>query len=86
MMEWKGDAGLFDEPGPAPGRVGEAKINIVGARGRDAKSNEENFQMEKMVTVPRYFGGYPVFGSMTRVNLSNDGKVARMLVRNWPMF
>lgn len=61
-------------------------INLVGAQGQDSKGNTESFQREKMVTVHRRFGGYPVFGSMARVNLSNNGEIARMLVRNWPMF
>ena len=65
---------------------GATKINTIGGTSQDAKGKRETFELEKMVTVPRKFGGYPVFGSMARVSLSNNGQIARMMVRNWPMF
>jgi hypothetical protein len=46
----------------------------------------EHFEVEKMVTVNRWINNFPVFESMARVTVSNEGLIGRMMVRNWPQF
>lgn len=49
-------------------------------------SPTEHFEVEKLVTVNRWINNFPVFGSMARVTVSNEGLIARMMVHNWPQF
>jgi hypothetical protein len=52
----------------------------------DATKQETESEVERLVTLPREMAnGYPVFGALTRVAVSNEGECARMLIR-WPTF
>jgi hypothetical protein len=44
-----------------------------------------SLEAERMVTVGRFVNGFPVFDSMLRASVSNDGQIARVLAR-WTRF
>lgn len=46
----------------------------------------EHFEVEKLITVNRWINNFPVFESMARVTVSNEGLIGRMMVHNWPQF
>jgi len=46
----------------------------------------EQLEIEKLVTVKRQYNGFEVFESEARVAVSNEGKITRLLVRDWPQF
>ncbi len=81
---------VFSEAMDALGLPGQEwsapRVDLVLETGFDDDTAEEStLEVERLVTLPREVNGYPVFGSMARMAVSNRAEAARALVR-WPMF
>ncbi len=61
-------------------------IDTIVSLGYDEGVGESTeIEVERLVTLPRQFNGFPVFGSRARMAVSNRGRAARALVE-WPRF
>ena len=77
-------AGEFTDDFTDPNHAYVSTIAAINVTNEGPPS--EHFELEKMVTVNRWINHFPVFDSIARLTVSNEGVIARMMVRNWSQF
>jgi len=65
---------------------GEASVATVGAESLNSDGKAEAFEVEQLVSLPRFVNKYPVFESGAQVAVSNKEEASRIMVRDWPQF
>jgi len=63
------------------------RVDTVVAQGGSTKTKKPDAKIyrERLVTVERMINSLPVFGSMSRGSVSNEGEISRLLIK-WPDF
>jgi hypothetical protein len=71
--------------------IGQCDCDVATIVGEDYETTDisglpfSSHEAERMVTAYRSVNGFPVFDSIFRASVANDGQVARLLAR-WPQF
>jgi hypothetical protein len=76
---------LADALGIPTSEHSQLRVDTVMGRHYGPGGAQPVFERERLTTLYREVNGYPVYGSLLRVAVSNEAEYARLLVR-WPQF